>query len=113
LQSVSTTKTIYSYEVQPSVFKFVDFKELLEIEFGVTRNEPAQLCVKEAIDAAVMHLTVQGLKDKTWALKNPQDWNSPLIQRYLQEESNYAAIPPEPTATVANATEVSTVATGD
>ena len=90
LQTVSTTKTIFSYEIRPSVFKFVNFKDLLEIEGGLTQNEPAQLCVKEAIEAAVVHLTVQGLKDNNWALKNPEDWNTPIVQRYLQAESNYA-----------------------
>lgn len=92
LQSVSTTKTIYSYEIHPSVFKFVAYKELLEIEAGITHNEPAQLCVKEAIEAAVLHLAVQGLKDRTWALKNPKNWYSPIIQKYLSEENNYAAL---------------------
>lgn len=91
MQSVSTTKTILSYEVSPSVFKFVAYKELLQIEAGVTGNEPAQLCVKEAINAAVMHLAVQGLKDHTWALKNPNDWNAPIIQQYLREEEDYAS----------------------
>ena len=89
LHSVSTTKTIYSYEIRPSVFKFVNFKELLEIEAGITRNEPAQLSIKEAIEAAVVHLTVQGIKDNSWVLANPQDFNSPIIQRYLAEETNY------------------------
>lgn len=90
LQTVSTTKTIFSYEVRPSVFKFVNFKDLLEIEGGITQNEPAQLCVKEAIEAAVVHLTVQGVKDQNWALKNPDDWNLPVIQDYLRAETNYA-----------------------
>ena len=96
LQSVSTTKTIYSYEIHPSVFKFVNFKDLLEIEGGITHNEPAQLCVKEAIESAVVHLVVEGLKDHNWALRNPSDWNSPVIQHYLQEENNYvvADLPP-------------------
>lgn len=89
LHSVSTTKTIYSYEIRPSVFKFVNFKELLEIEAGLTRNEPAQLSIKEAIEAAVVHLTVQGIKDNSWVLADPKEWNSPIIQRSLQEESNY------------------------
>lgn len=89
LHSVSTTKTIYSFEIRPSVFKFVNFKELLEIEAGLTRNEPAQLAVKEAIESAVMHLTVQGIKDHSWALMNEQDLNAPVIQNYLAEESNY------------------------
>lgn len=89
LHSVSTTQTIYSFEIRPSVFKFVNFKELLEIEAGLTRNEPAQLAVKEAIESAVMHLTVQGIKDRSWALMNEQDINTPVIQNYLTEESNY------------------------
>ncbi|NGM87956.1 curli production assembly/transport protein CsgG [Parapusillimonas sp. SGNA-6] len=90
LQTVSTTKTIYSYELRPNVYKFVNFKDLLEIEAGMTSNEPAQLCVKEAIEAAVLHLTVQGLKDGNWVLKNPSDWNDPVIQNYMNEETNYA-----------------------
>ena len=89
LHSVSTTKTIYSYEIRPSVFKFVNFKELLEIEAGVTQNEPAQLSIKEAIEAAVVHLTVQGIKDHSWVLANPTDWESAVIQRYLREDNNY------------------------
>lgn len=85
LHNVSTTKTIYSYELRPSVFRFVNFKELLEIEAGVTTNEPTQLAVKEAIETAVVHLVVQGLKQRSWALANPEDWNIPVIQTYLQD----------------------------
>ncbi len=90
LNSVSTTKTIYSYEIHPSVFKFVNFKDLVQFEAGMTRNEPAQLCVKEAIEAAVVHLTVQGLRDRVWALKEEQDWYSPIIQSYLRENEEQA-----------------------
>lgn len=89
LNSVSTTKTIYSYELRPSVFKFINFKDLVQFEAGMTRNEPAQLCVREAIESAVVHLIVQGLKDQVWELKNEQDWYSPLIQSYVQEENTY------------------------
>ncbi|RJF99444.1 CsgG/HfaB family protein [Noviherbaspirillum saxi] len=89
LNSVSTTKTIYSYELSTGVFRFVNFKELLELEAGYTRNEPSQLCVKEAIEAGVAHLIVQGLQDKVWALKNDADWRSPVLQAYLKESSEY------------------------
>jgi len=91
LNSVFTTKTIFSYEVHPSLFKFVNFKDLVEVEAGTTRNEPAQLCVKEAIEAAVIHLTVLGIKDHTWALKNESDWSSPVLQAYLQENTERIA----------------------
>ena len=90
LGSVSTTKTIYSFQLATGIFRFVNFKELLEIEAGYTRNEPVQLCVKEAIESAVVHLTVQGLRDKVWTLKDEKDWESPVIQAYLQEGNEYS-----------------------
>lgn len=91
LHSVSTTKTIYSYEIHPSVFKFVNFKDLVELEAGMTRNEPAQLCVKEAIESAVIHMIVEGLQDKSWSLKNEGDWNAPVLQDYIRQASNDGA----------------------
>jgi curli production assembly/transport component CsgG len=89
INSVSTTKTIYSYEVRPTVFKFVNFKDLVQFESGMTRNEPAQLCVREAIEAAVMHLIVQGLRDQVWALKDERGMASPVLKRYLSELDEY------------------------
>lgn len=91
LNSVSTTKTIYSYEIHPSVFKYVALKGLLELEGGMTRNEPAQLCVKEAIEAAVVHLVVQGVKDQVWAFRDEKDWNSSVVQSYLRQSADHSA----------------------
>lgn len=95
LNSVSTSKTIYSYEVRPSVFKFVNFKDLVQFEAGVTRNEPAQMCVREAIESAVVHLVVQGLKDQIWALKDEKEWYSPVIQTYAREDNAYGQVEPD------------------
>jgi curli production assembly/transport component CsgG len=83
LQSVSTTKTIYSYELHPSVFKFVNLKDLAEFEAGVTGNEPTQLCVNEAIEAAVVHLIAQGIRAGNWALKDEAEMTNPVLRRYL------------------------------
>jgi curli production assembly/transport component CsgG len=94
LNSVTTTKTIYSFQLDTGVYRFVNFKQLLELEAGYTRNEPVQLCVREAIESAVVHLTVQGLKDHVWALKNEKDLESPVIQAYLKESSEYGSEPP-------------------
>lgn len=95
LNSVSTSKTIFSYEVRPSVFKFVNFKDLVQFEAGVTRNEPAQMCVREAIESAVVHLVVQGLKDQIWALKDEKEWYSPVIQTYAREDNAYGQVEPD------------------
>ena len=96
LQTVATTKTIFSYEIRPSVYKFVNFKDLLEVEGGITSNEPTQLCVKEAIEAAVLYLTVQGIKDRNWLLHDDADMASPIIQKYSDDEIQSAALPIEP-----------------
>ncbi|MET0266670.1 MAG: CsgG/HfaB family protein [Duganella sp.] len=85
LQSVSTTKTIYSYELHPSVFKFVNVKDLVEVEAGMTRNEPTQLCVSEAIAAALAHLIVQGVSERHWSLADAAQWSNPVVQRYAAQ----------------------------
>jgi curli production assembly/transport component CsgG len=84
LQSVSTTKTVYSYELHPSVFKFVNVKDLAEFEAGITRNEPTQLCVSEAIEAAVVHLVAQGIRAGNWALQDEAALSDPVLKRYLE-----------------------------
>ncbi|MBX3628726.1 MAG: curli production assembly/transport protein CsgG [Nitrosomonas sp.] len=85
--SVSTTKTVFSYALEAGVFKFLTFNRLLEAEGGFTRNEPAQLCVNEAIVAAVIHLIIDGIENGKWFLKNPEDYQSPIIQAYIQERN--------------------------
>jgi curli production assembly/transport component CsgG len=88
LNSVSTTKTVYSYEVTAGIYKFVGYQNLLQVEAGITSNEPQQLCVKEAIEAAVMYLIVQGISSSTWELKSLPDWNTPVIQKYASHDAN-------------------------
>lgn len=85
LKTVLTTKTIYSYEIDASLTRFVSFRRLLEAEAGFTRNEPAQLCVLNAIEAAVIQLIVQGANDGIWQLAKPEDIDSPIVQTYLTE----------------------------
>ncbi len=66
LANVMTSKTIYSVARSAGVFKFIELKDLLEAEAGYTVNEPAQLCVLSAIEAAVAHLIAQGIERRLW-----------------------------------------------
>lgn len=86
LANVLTSKTIYSYQVDANLYRFVRFSRLLEAEAGFTRNEPSQLCVLNALEAGVAHLIAGGIRDKLWELANPDDVNSPIIQAYLNEQ---------------------------
>jgi len=85
LNTVSVTKTIYSYQFSANVYAYVAYQKLLQGETGYTTNEPAQLAVREALESAVIHLTVQSVHDRILELKNEQDWSSPIIQAYLRE----------------------------
>jgi curli production assembly/transport component CsgG len=85
INSVSVTKTIYSHSLSASAYKYVAYKTLLQAESGFTNNEPSQLAVKEAIESAVIHLILQGVRDKAWALRNEADWGQATVQSYMQE----------------------------
>jgi hypothetical protein len=77
---------VSSYEITSQVYRFTSYQHLLQAETGITRNEPSQLAVKEAIESAVIHLIVQGVRDRIWSLKDDADWKSPIVQRYLKED---------------------------
>ena len=85
LDTVSVTKTIYSYQFNSSIYAFVSYQRLLQEEAGFTTNEPAQLAVREAIESAVIHLTAQGVRDRLLTLESDEDINAPVIQAYLKE----------------------------
>lgn len=85
INSVSTTKTIFSYLLDLSVFRYVKADSIFELESGYSRNEPAQLCVMDAIESAVTNLIVQGIQDRYWELNNPDEINLPIFQRYLAQ----------------------------
>ena len=89
LVSVSTTKTVYSLKVSADVFRFVSFKRLLEAETGYTTNEPAQLAVRDAMEAAVIHLIIQGARENHWAFRNAADLNSPIVRAYVDAQRAY------------------------
>ena len=42
------------------MFRYVDVKKLLEVEVGMTQNEPKQLAVKEEIEKSVSSSDEEG-----------------------------------------------------
>ncbi|WP_267348481.1 CsgG/HfaB family protein [Sphingomonas sp. GM_Shp_2] len=84
LASVSSSKTIASRAISASTFKFVAFKELLEVELGITSNEPDQLALQQAIEKAVFGLIMEGIDLKLWAFASP-DAGAEQLDRYHRE----------------------------
>ncbi len=85
LQSVNSTKTILSRQFDTGIFGYIRFGKLLEIESGYSYNEPAQLCVMDAIEAALIQLIYEGIVSGTWQLKNPDDISSPIFTTYRKK----------------------------
>ncbi|HMK88092.1 MAG TPA: CsgG/HfaB family protein [Methylocystis sp.] len=85
LLSVTTTKTVYSVGLQGSVYRYVSQKSILQAETGVTRTEPTQLAVRQAIDLAVYSAIVEGAQKKLWRFSDP--WAEELlIEEYHERD---------------------------
>ncbi len=108
LKTVYISKTILSQALDASLFKYVNFKRLLEVETGFTKNEPIQLAVTEAIEKAVESLIVEGIEEKLWSpqasdaeiqvlldkysLEKEEDLTTELYDRFLTERRGKSAI---------------------
>jgi len=99
LTSVTATKSIFSVGIQGGAFRFVSFDELLEIEAGVTSNEPAQLAVRKAVEKAVYGMVAEGAIARVWQFADPAA-GARVIASYRQEIGDgvalVAADPPPP-----------------
>ncbi|WP_347372939.1 CsgG/HfaB family protein [Aequorivita sp. Q41] len=86
LKTVYVSKTILSQAVDISLFRYVNFERLLEVETGFTKNEPAQMAVQEAIEKSVEVLILEGIKDKLWSTKEGEEKNKEVVDAYLFEK---------------------------
>ncbi|WP_433829121.1 CsgG/HfaB family protein [Flavobacterium anhuiense] len=85
LKSVYISKTILSQAIDESLFRYVNFKRLLEVETGYTTNEPVHMAVTEAIEKAVESLVLEGIKDNVWEADAPKWQVDNLLKAYAEE----------------------------
>ncbi len=91
LKTVYISKTILSQGISASLFRYVSLKRLLEVETGVTRNEPVQLAVKEAIDKAVETLIIEGIIDGLWKPQGGEAVVKIIKEKYVKEKEETEA----------------------
>lgn len=88
LKTIYTSKSILSQAMSGNFFRYIDTEKLLEAEVGVTKNEPVQLAVKEAIEKAVYSLVLEGIRDKIWDIQpNEVSKTAALLDNYAAEEN--------------------------
>lgn len=88
LKNVYVSKTILSQGISANLFRYVNVKRLLEVETGITKNEPTQLAVKEAIDKAVETLIIEGIIDGIWKPLGGQPVVDIITQKYKKEQED-------------------------
>ncbi|UAB81304.1 outer membrane beta-barrel protein [Marixanthomonas sp. SCSIO 43207] len=86
LKTVYVSKTILSQAVDVGLFRYVNFKRLLEAETGFTKNEPTQIAVQSAVEKAVEMLIIEGVQEKLWSTKEGAEKNKELVENYLSEK---------------------------
>ena len=67
LTAVEVSKTIFSTLLDASIFKFVDFNKLLQVEVGFSTNEPVTICVTQAVELAVYATIMEGALKGYWS----------------------------------------------
>lgn len=86
LKTIYVSKTILSQSLDASLFKYVNFQRLLEVETGFTRNEPVQLAIKEAIEKSVRGLIIEGIEDNLWSTSKGRELNEKVVAQYYKEK---------------------------
>ena len=87
MKTVYVSKSIFSQAIDASLFRYVNFKKLLEAETGFTRNEPGQLAVKEAIEKAVEALIIEGIEVGLWYPQGGPEVANRMISDYKGEKN--------------------------
>lgn len=104
MAALTTTKTVYSMKISADVYRYVSFKRVLDGEAGMTRNEPVQLCLQDAIEAGVVHLVALGIHRNLWSLRSAADRQAPLLlEAWAEQGLPLPVVTPPPAATPAPA----------
>jgi curli production assembly/transport component CsgG len=86
LTTVETTKTIYSALIDASIFQYVGFNKLLQVETGFSANEPVTVCITQAIELAVYATIMEGALNGIWSFADPAA-QAKLTDDYLRNNS--------------------------
>jgi len=81
---VDSRKTILSLALDSGLYRYVSYLHLLEMQAGVTSNEPPQMAVLESVEACVYAMIVEGLIKNVWSLEDPK-LTKGLIDNYLHQ----------------------------
>ena len=90
--STEAHKTIYSVALNGGANRYVGFNKLLQIEAGITTNEPVTFAVEQAIEKAVYALIMEGAERQVWSFANATSQQS-LLEQYSAARDGQFPLP--------------------
>lgn len=89
LAAVTTEKAIASVGISANAFRFVTFDNLLEVDVGITSNEPGTVALRQAIEKSVYALILEGADIGLWDFRNTAEGLA-LLDTYKAETGRAA-----------------------
>ena len=91
LRSVTIRKQVVSARIQGNVYRYLTDNRILELEGGISRNEPMQFAVRQAIEKAVYALVMEGTEAGLWEFEDPAQ-GSLWLREYRQSRQAEAPV---------------------
>lgn len=91
LSTVSVRKTIASFGLDANSFRYVAFKDLLEVEAGIAYNEPDALALQQAIETAVYGMVMEGATSNLWCIATTPAASEAMLRAYYAQRDNIDA----------------------
>lgn len=85
LSTVVVQKSILSVSVGSNVFRYIEADEILELEAGLTHNEPDFVALTKTIEKAVYALIMEMVHKEFWSFRDHKSGRV-LVDQYLQED---------------------------
>jgi curli production assembly/transport component CsgG len=88
LLSVNSRKQVISVALGADAFRYVAFKDLLEVDSGITYNEPVELALQQAIEKSVYALVMEGAEQRLWCFRADQPTAEGLVRAHIAERDH-------------------------
>lgn len=88
LLSVNSRKQVVSVALGADAFRYVGFKDLLEVDSGITYNEPVELALQQAIEKSVYALIMEGAEQRLWCFRADQPTAERLVREHIAERDH-------------------------
>lgn len=92
LTSTMAQKSIGSSQIRGSVFRYIEVDELLEIEAGITANEPRLIALQQAVEKAVYGMILEGAEKGVWAFSDKSAQRRLIAEYRTEKLGEYAAV---------------------